>query len=251
MRHRRRGRKFGRNPKHQRALLRSLASELILTERDPDHPLFDKSIHPNAPSPPRERGRIITTVAKAKEVRPFVERCVTIAIRAQAPLDAADALAPEEERGSSEWNSWRKSERYGEWNRTMAPALAARRRLIQLLGNKEAVQILVEDIAPRFVDRPGGYTRVVKLATPRLGDAGPRAILEFVGVRDRAVTKSQRPTFEVPGDSEGETSEADQAPTDQSAADQTGAATPESEGTAPSAEGAGEETQQGETKPAE
>ncbi len=201
MRHRRQGRKFGRNPKHQRALLRSLASELILTEREPDHPLFDKSIHPSAPSPPKVRGRIITTVAKAKEVRPFVERCVTIAKRAQESLDAADALAPAGERGSSEWTTWRKSEKYGEWNQTMAPALAARRRLIQLLGNKEAVQILVEDIAPRFVDRPGGYTRVVKLAKPRLGDAGPRAILEFVGKRDRTVTKAQRPTFEAPEES--------------------------------------------------
>src|SRR5690606_15961367 len=65
MRHRRTGRKLGRNPKHQRALLRSLASELILTERDPEHPLFDKTLSRNAPSPPRVRGRITTTLAKA------------------------------------------------------------------------------------------------------------------------------------------------------------------------------------------
>ena len=63
----------------------------------------------------------------------------------------------------------------------MAPAVNARRRVVQLLGDKQAARIVFEKIAPRFVDRPGGYTRIFKLATPRLGDAGPRAILEFVG----------------------------------------------------------------------
>ncbi len=57
MRHRMKGRKFGRNPKHQRALLRSLASALFLTERDAE---FD-------PNPPKVKGRIITTLEKAKD----------------------------------------------------------------------------------------------------------------------------------------------------------------------------------------
>jgi large subunit ribosomal protein L17 len=51
-------------------------------------------------------------------------------------------------------------------------------------------------VAPRFADRPGGYTRIVRLAKPRLGDAGTRAILEFVGVRDRVVQRSTKPAFE-------------------------------------------------------
>jgi large subunit ribosomal protein L17 len=63
----------------------------------------------------------------------------------------------------------------------MAPAVKARRRVVQLLGDKKAARVLFERIAPRFMDRPGGYTRILKLATPRLGDAGPRALLEFVG----------------------------------------------------------------------
>jgi large subunit ribosomal protein L17 len=63
----------------------------------------------------------------------------------------------------------------------MAPVVKARRRVVQLLGDKQAARILFERIAPRFADRPGGYTRILKLATPRLGDAGPRALLEFVG----------------------------------------------------------------------
>jgi large subunit ribosomal protein L17 len=58
------------------------------------------------------------------------------------------------------------------------------------------VRALFSAVAPRFMDRPGGYTRVVRLAKPRLGDAGTRAILEFVGVRDRVVQRSQKPAFD-------------------------------------------------------
>ena len=46
---------------------------------------------------------------------------------------------------------------------------------------KQAVSVLFEEVAPRFADRDGGYTRILRLAKPRLGDAGTRAILEFVG----------------------------------------------------------------------
>ena len=77
----------------------------------------------------------------------------------------------------------------------MAPAVFARRRLIQLLCDKQAVQILFDELAERFEDRPGGYTRIMRLATPRLGDNGPRAILEFVGRNDRVVVRSQKPDF--------------------------------------------------------
>ena len=56
-------------------------------------------------------------------------------------------------------------------------------------------RIVFEKIAPRYVDRPGGYTRILKLATPRLGDAGPRALLEFVGT-DVAASRSQAPKVE-------------------------------------------------------
>jgi large subunit ribosomal protein L17 len=72
---------------------------------------------------------------------------------------------------------------------------------------------LFEEIAPRFVDRDGGYTRILHLAKPRVGDAGARAILEFVGVRDRARKNATRPAFE-PETSEAEppAAEADQTP---------------------------------------
>ena len=72
----------------------------------------------------------------------------------------------------------------------------ARRRALRMLGDKKAVRVLFAEVAPRFVDRNGGYTRVLRLAKPRLGDAGTRAILEFVGVRDRVSQRSVRPTFE-------------------------------------------------------
>jgi large subunit ribosomal protein L17 len=190
MRHRRRGRKLGRNPNHQRALLRNLASALILTERD----VTDEK------HPPKVKGRIVTTLQKAKEVRPLVERCITIARHTLPQQDAADRIEPNAERDSEEWRNWRNSEGWSEWNKTIAPVVNARRRVLRLLGNKQAVSILFEDLAPRFEDRNGGYCRVLRIATPRLGDAGPQAILEFVGRNDRVSRRARRqapkPSFE-------------------------------------------------------
>ncbi len=81
------------------------------------------------------------------------------------------------------------------WADTRGPAVTARRHVYRLLANKEAVEVLFTHIAPRFMDRPGGYTRILKLAKPRLGDAGKRAILEFVGKNDRAAKKASKPSF--------------------------------------------------------
>jgi large subunit ribosomal protein L17 len=187
MRHKRRGRILGRNPSHQRALLRNLASALILTERDAE----------GEDNAPKIKGRIITTIQKAKEVRPLIERCITIARDALPQKEAADKLAPDAERNSDRWRSWRESQDWQEWNQAMAPVVVARRRALRLLGNKQAVKILFEDIAPRFVDRNGGYTRVLRLPKPRLGDAGTRAILEFVGKNDRVHKQAIRPSFDA------------------------------------------------------
>ena len=148
MRHRRKGRVLGRSPSHQRALLRNLASALMLTERE---------CEADEVGAPKVAGRIITTVAKAKE------------------------FATTAARDSAAWKQWRESEQWRTWAQAIAPAVTARRRVVRLLGDKKAARIVFERIAPRFVDRPGGYTRILKLSTPRLGDAGPRAVLEFVG----------------------------------------------------------------------
>jgi large subunit ribosomal protein L17 len=117
MRHLKAGRQLGRNASHRLALMRNLARALI------------------------EHGRIITTVEKAKEVRPFVEKLVTLA-----------------KKGS----------------------LHARRLALSRLPDREAVDRLFNELGPRFQDRPGGYTRIIKRHERRLGDAGKTAFLEFL-----------------------------------------------------------------------
>ena len=186
MRHRRKGRVLGRSPSHQRALLRNLASALMLTERETEA---------GEVGAPKVAGRIITTLAKAKEVRPLVERCITIAKRGLVSLNQAKEFGTSADRDSAAWKQWRTSDRWSQWAQAVAPAVTARRRVVQLLGDKQAARIVFEKVAPRFVDRPGGYTRILKLATPRLGDAGPRAMIEFVGP-EVAAGRSQAPKVE-------------------------------------------------------
>lgn len=186
MRHRKKGRILGRNPSHQRALLKNLVISLLMTERDAEG-------ETNTPVVP---GRIITTIDKAKEVRPLLEKCVTLAKKAQKHLDAAIPLSCTAERGSVTWKQWRNSESWTKWNQTIAPAIALRRRAIQLIGSKQAVSILFDVVAPRFEDRDGGYTRILRLAKPRLGDAGTRAILEFVGKNDRKQSTFVKPVVQ-------------------------------------------------------
>ena len=186
MRHRRKGRTLGRSPSHRKALLKNLASALFLTERD-------ASLDDNAP---KEPGRITTTLHKAKEVRPLVEKCITIAKKSIPAAQAAEEFATKEERGSDGYKKWRESDNWQKWAAARAPVVAARRRVVQLIGDKEAAAILFDTIAERYMDRAGGYTRIMRLATPRLGDAGERAILELVGKNDRVKRKAEKPAFD-------------------------------------------------------
>jgi large subunit ribosomal protein L17 len=167
-------------------MLKNLASALFLTERDAE----------DEANEPEVKGRVVTTLAKAKEVRPLVEKCVTIACKALGHVDEAKAHGTDAPRNSDAWKRWRESEAYKKWSHAIAPAVDSRRKLQQMLGDKLAVTVLLSTVAPRFRERRGGYTRVVRLAKPRLGDAGPRAIIEFVGVRDRKVERSQKPAFD-------------------------------------------------------
>jgi large subunit ribosomal protein L17 len=116
MRHRRAGKKLGRDSAHRKALYSNLAGALI------------------------EHGRIKTTVAKAKAVKPFAEQMITLGKRGD---------------------------------------LHARRLALAELRSQDVVHLLFAEVAPRFAERQGGYTRIVKLE-PRNGDAAEMVYLELV-----------------------------------------------------------------------
>jgi large subunit ribosomal protein L17 len=183
MRHRKSGRKLGRNASHRKALFRNMASHLIRSVRvDED----DKQ-------KPKVAGRIVTTLAKAKELRPYVEKLVTMGIHATEHAKNAAEFKTTAARNSDEWRKWRHSEQWNRWNQAIAPAVALRRRAFSILRDKTAVSVLFDELATRFAERPGGYTRVVRLAEVRLGDAGRKAFIEFTGERDRAKSTRRRP----------------------------------------------------------
>jgi large subunit ribosomal protein L17 len=125
MRHLNQGRKLNRTSSHRKALFRNLVLSLI------------------------EHERIKTTDAKAKELRRYADRMVTLGKRGD---------------------------------------LAARRLAFAFIQSRTAVKKLFDEIAPRFTDRAGGYTRVVKFGVRR-GDAAPLSIIEFTGTSEKVSTK--------------------------------------------------------------
>lgn len=184
MRHRQRGRVLGRKSDHRLALMRNLTRALILSlKKDEEDPTLAKV-----------KGRIVTTLPKAKEVRPYVEKVITLARHALKSIDAAEKLGTTAARNSDEWKRWRKSEQWSKWAQAIAPSVSLRRRAFSFLRDNEAVAILFSELGPRFEKRDGGYVRIVRLAKPRLGDGGDRAVLEFVGnERDRKSTARRAP----------------------------------------------------------
>ena len=116
MRHRKKGRKLQRTASHRRAMLRNLATSLFRYER------------------------IETTTAKAKELRPYAERLITLARRGD---------------------------------------LHARRLVARRIQDREILGKLFDEIASRYAERPGGYTRILKLGT-RKGDAAEISLIELV-----------------------------------------------------------------------
>lgn len=96
-----------------------------------------------------ENGRITTTLAKARALRPSIEKVITLAKKAHIASDAAQKVH-------------------------------YRRLAIARIRNKKAVKKLFDELVEQFVNRNGGYTRIYKLAMPRLGDAADMAIIEFV-----------------------------------------------------------------------
>lgn len=116
MRHRKKGRKLNRTASHRRATLRNMASSLF------------------------RHGQIETTTAKAKELRPYAERLITLARRGD---------------------------------------LQARRLAAARIRERDVLGILFDELGPRFKDRPGGYTRILKVGT-RKGDAAEMSLIQLV-----------------------------------------------------------------------
>ena len=182
MRHRMRGRKLGRNSSHRKAMFQNMAASLIRSLR----------VDEDNPAAPKVPGRIVTTLAKAKELRPQVEKLVTMARKARVHEQSAAEHATSAARDTSEWQTWREGEGWRNWANAKSPAIAARRRAFAILRDKQAVSVLFDEVAERFTDRDGGYTRVVRLPTRRLGDGGQQAIIEFCGERDKPRSSRQR-----------------------------------------------------------
>jgi large subunit ribosomal protein L17 len=164
MRHRKAGRHLGRSTGHRLALYRNLMTELFRHER------------------------IKTTEAKARAVRPLAERLVTKA-RKGRPERVVELAQQRDVKTLSAWFSARRAEQLidladrGEEEALarMATemALHARRQVLAELTDKNIANKLVDEIAPRFDARPGGYTRMFKLGA-RQGDAAKMALLELV-----------------------------------------------------------------------
>jgi large subunit ribosomal protein L17 len=164
MRHRKAGRHLKRSSGHRRALYRNLMTDLFRHER------------------------IRTTEAKARAVRPLAERLITKARKARSERLVELAQQRNVEKLSAWFNAKRaeqlieladQGEEDALAQMAQQMALHARRQVLATLTDKAIAHRLVEEIAPRFEDRPGGYTRMFKLGMRR-GDAAKMALLELV-----------------------------------------------------------------------
>ncbi|MCK4535427.1 MAG: 50S ribosomal protein L17 [Desulfuromonadales bacterium] len=133
MRHRKSGRKLGRNTSHRKAMMRNMVTSLF------DHE------------------KIKTTDARAKELRKIAEKLITLAKRGD---------------------------------------LHARRQVMQVVMDNKVVTKLFERIAPRYLERPGGYTRIIKLGH-RTGDNAAMSLIELVEEEFTAKPKKSKPAKEV------------------------------------------------------
>ncbi len=136
MRHRKHHFSLGCTKEHREALMANLASALF------------------------EHGKINTTLAKAKALRPFAEKIITLAVKAYKSSDVATKLH-------------------------------YRRLAIARIRNESAVKELFDVKASEFINRNGGYTRIYKLV-PRIGDAAKMAIIELVYADDKGYSKSRK-----------------------------------------------------------
>ena len=135
MRHLKHRFQLGRKKEHREALMSNLGAALL------------------------RHGRIQTTLPKAKALRPFIEKIITLSVKAQG-------AAPEK-------------------------ALHLRRLAISRIRDKDAVATLFNERASTFTARPGGYTRIYKLG-PRIGDAAEMAVIQLIPAEDEGYTKARK-----------------------------------------------------------
>jgi large subunit ribosomal protein L17 len=157
MRHRVAHRKLGRKTEHRLALLRNLCTSLITHER------------------------LITTLPKAKELRPFAERAITLGKRALA-ADAPETALHNRRIASAYFHAGNANRiPDGGYKRPHAPRTAGVAALEKLFG----------ELAERFAERPGGYTRILKLGA-RKGDGAEMALIELVGSESKAAHQEEK-----------------------------------------------------------
>ena len=155
MRHRKHNHLLGVKTAHRKSLLANLSCSLI------------------------ENGRIKTTLAKARALRPTIEKVITLAKKAHVASDAAQKVH-------------------------------YRRLAIARLRNKKAVKKLFDELVEQFANRNGGYTRIYKLAMPRLGDAADMAIIEFVEDAPKKKAKKKKSSTKKVSKEPKKTTESDQ-----------------------------------------
>jgi len=203
MRHRVAGRKLGRTSEHRTAMRRNLAQSLI------------------------EHETISTTIEKAKEVKPFVEKLITLAKKGK---------------------------------------LEHRRRAISLLGNRDILDFedgqstkkgtvvgkLFSELGPRYLDRPGGYTRIIRLSLRRLGDNGELVLLQLLG-EEEPVKKEPKGSAKGTARKRKRTAKAKEQPVTEPAAEpeEEVTAEPEAESTATADADEAVDEPQGDTEAAE
>jgi large subunit ribosomal protein L17 len=186
MRHRIHHRKLNRTSEHRKALLRNMAQSLV------------------------EHGRISTTLPKAKAVRPYFEKLITLAVKTRrlaAEGNQAGALSAR--RAIHRMLGDRGLIPSGQRDTYAAMTDAVRAKTLRMPSGRRhrtgepkgrlaftaesVTHRLIETVAPRYQDRPGGYTRVIRLPSRRLGDASPRGCVQLVGDEEVPTSLSKPP----------------------------------------------------------
>ncbi len=173
MRHRKAGHKLGRTTAHRKAMLRNLSASLL------------------------QHGQVVTSVPKAKAVQPMVEKIITKAKRGDLHARRQVISMLGGDRRAFDWLYLPKDatdeekERVGQMREDASAFFdvpqseeVERNRYGKLRKAPWLVRHIFENVAPRFEDRQGGYTRIVKIGYRRLGDATPMCVLQFVGAEE-------------------------------------------------------------------